>query len=347
MAEIGDIICKKYKVLEVLGQGGMSLVYLTEDLKLQKRWAVKEIRGTQEAWFLHSAIAEITVMKKLDHPALPRIVDVIEAGNSIYVIMDYVEGESLSSLLNRREKITHEQILKWTKELCEVLCYLHEQNPPIIYRDIKPANVIISGSGSVKLIDFGCAREYKEESNEDTMNLGTRGYAAPEQFGGGGQTDERTDIFSLGMMLYQLLTGEKPWEWNGYLGKNKWGKGKLTGAWEYIIKKCTFKNPNLRYQSCMELRKELNNYEKLNKKYQKKKKWKERWRHCLKSTMMVFVLSMLTFTVLQNIEEILVFWEDGEMLREIIEKAEKIKLFSALKSMLDSFFQEIRQFLNL
>ncbi|MBR3770571.1 MAG: serine/threonine protein kinase [Lachnospiraceae bacterium] len=335
MAKIGDIICKKYKVLEVLGQGGVSHVYLVEDLKLQKNWAVKEITGLQEQWFVQSVMTEINVMKKLDHPALPRIVDVIENGDSIYVIMDYIEGENLNSLLNKNEKISQERMLKWAKELCDVLCYLHEQKPPIIYRDMKPANIIISHSGDVKLIDLGCAREYKEEGEEDTINLGTRGYAAPEQFGGKGQTDVRTDIYSLGVTLYQVLTGERPWGVSEYFKRNR--QGKLTAGWEYIIKKCIWKNPNLRYQSCAELKKDLNNYEKLNKKYQKKKRWKERLKHCLKSILMLCFLSIIIFTLMENLE----------MLSEIIEKAEKEKIFSALKTILDSLFQKIREFLNL
>ena len=346
MAKTGEIICKKYQVLDILGQGGLSQVYLVEDLKLRKKWAVKEMKKWQEEWFLHSAMAEINVMKKLDHPALPRIVDVVEEENDIYVIMDYIEGENLNALLNRNEKLSHEEILRWAKELCEVLCYLHEQQPPIIYRDIKPANIIISHSGSVKLIDFGCAREYKKQCTQDTVNLGTKGYAAPEQFGGQGQTDERTDIYSLGIMLYQLLTGERPWEVGEYFGKNRWKKSKLNGVWEYIIRKCIWKNPNLRYQNCAELKRDLNNYEKLNKKYQRKMRWREWGKHGLKFGMIVLLLGMGIFIVIQDSGITVMLREVEEDFWDIIEKAEKTKIFSALKSILDFLFQEIRQFFD-
>ena len=103
-------------------------------------------------------------------------------------------------------------MIKWAKQLCDVLGYLHSQNPPIIYRDMKPANIMLKPDGNVVLIDFGTAREYKENNIEDTTCLGTMGYAAPEQFGGMGQTDARTDIYCLGATMYHLVTGMNPCE---------------------------------------------------------------------------------------------------------------------------------------
>ena len=124
------------------------------------------------------------MMKKLDYPSLPRIVDIIEKENVIYVVMDYIEGETLSSVLSKEGAQPQEVVIEWAKELCRVLDYLHTQNPPIIYRDMKPANIMLQPNGNIKLIDFGIAREYKEQNLADTVSLGTKGYAAPEQFGG-------------------------------------------------------------------------------------------------------------------------------------------------------------------
>lgn len=351
MAEIGDVIREKYEVLDLLGRGGMSSVYLVMDLKLQKKWAVKEITKLHhdkvEQLYADSVMAEIKVMKKLDHPALPRIVDVVEEKNDIYVVMDYIEGSNLAGLLQKEGTIQQEKVLKWAKELCSVFAYLHGQKPPIIYRDMKPSNIIITRNGDVKLIDFGSAREYKEQNEEDTHCLGTRGYAAPEQFGGKGQSDVRTDIYSLGITLYQLLTGERPWENYGELLLDGRRKCKLTDGWEYIIRKCIWRNPNLRYQSCQELVRDLNNYEKLDKKYRRKKQWKERLIRVTKKVAVV-LLAVIAFLVIKNHVEIeLPELEEWESCYEIIKKAEKLEFFSAFKNRLDSFLQKIYQFLNL
>ena len=216
MAERGTIIEGKYEVLKLIGKGGMSKVYLAMDKNLNKQWAIKEIErkayDKKNEVVVASAMAEANMMKKLDYPSLPRIVDIIEKENVIYVVMDYIEGETLSSVLSKEGAQPQEVVIEWAKELCRVLDYLHTQNPPIIYRDMKPANIMLQPNGNIKLIDFGIAREYKEQNLADTVSLGTKGYAAPEQFGGKGQTDARTDVYCLGVTLYHLLTGQNPCE---------------------------------------------------------------------------------------------------------------------------------------
>ena len=213
MAERGTIIEGKYEVLKLIGKGGMSKVYLAMDKNLNKQWAIKEIErkayDKNNEVVVASAMAEANMMKKLDYPSLPRIVDIIEKENVIYVVMDYIEGETLSSVLSKEGAQPQEVVIEWAKELCRVLDYLHTQNPPIIYRDMKPANIMLQPNGNIKLIDFGIAREYKEQNLADTVSLGTKGYAAPEQFGGKGQTDARTDVYCLGVTLYHLLTGQE------------------------------------------------------------------------------------------------------------------------------------------
>ena len=216
MAKIGAIIDGKYEILKQIGMGGMSTVYLAMDQHLNKQWAVKEIRlradDRESRVIIQSLIAEANLMKKLDHPALPRIVDIIDSRDTIYVIMDYIEGEPLSRILEREGPQPEEDVLEWARQLCDVLSYLHTRKPPVIYRDMKPGNIMIRPDGNIRLIDFGIAREYKEGKTSDTVALGTKGYAAPEQFGGQGQTDARTDIYSLGVTLYQALTGQTPSE---------------------------------------------------------------------------------------------------------------------------------------
>ena len=166
MAEIGNVIDGKYEVLREIGRGGMSIVYLAMDTRLNKQWAIKEIwkkgNGKKDEIVVNSLLAEANLMKRLDHPALPRIVDIIDNGETIYVIMDYIEGESLDKILNEYGSQPEELVIGWAKQLCDALSYLHSQKPPIIYRDMKPANIMLKPEGNIKIIDFGIAREYKD-----------------------------------------------------------------------------------------------------------------------------------------------------------------------------------------
>jgi len=278
VANIGEIIQGKYEILKLIGKGGMSRVYLAMDLNLNKQWAVKEIE--KRAWdrnnqvMVQSAMAEANMIKKLDHPALPRIVDIIDKEDVIYVVMDYIEGEPLSNVLVKHGAQPQERVIEWAKQLCKVLDYLHTCNPPIIYRDMKPANVMLQSNGNVKLIDFGIAREYKEQSLADTVSLGTKGYAAPEQFGGRGQTDARTDVYSLGVTLYHLLTGKNPCEPPYEIYPIRYWNAELSGGLESIVQKCIQLNPEDRYQSCAEVLYALNHYNEMDDSYRRKQKSK-------------------------------------------------------------------------
>jgi serine/threonine-protein kinase len=284
LAAIGSVIEGKYEILKLIGQGGMSKVYLAMDKRLNKQWAVKEIekrgRDQHNDIIIQSAIAEANLIKKLDHPALPRIVDIIDNGYCFYVIMDYIEGEPLSKIVDEYGAQPQDLVIDWAKQLCDVLDYLHTRTPSVIYRDMKPANVMLKPDGNVKLIDFGIAREYKEENTEDTVSLGTKGYAAPEQFGGKGQTDPRTDVYCLGVTLHQLVTGQNPSEPPYKLYPIRHWNPKLSGGLEKIIQKCTQLNPDDRYQSCAELLYALNHYEEADDTYRAKQKAKLR-KFCL------------------------------------------------------------------
>jgi serine/threonine protein kinase len=264
----------------MIGQGGMSKVYLAMDKRLNKQWAVKEVmkfaRDRNNAVIIQSAIAEANLMKKLDHPSLPRIVDILENKEQIYVIMDYVEGESLDKILDEYGAQPQELVIEWAKQLCDVLDYLHNCNPPIIYRDMKPANVVLHPSGNIRLLDFGIAREYKHQNISDTVSLGTKGYAAPEQFGGKGQTDPRTDIYCLGVTLYHLLTGHNPTEPPYELYPIRHWNPSLSGGLERIIQKCTQPNPDDRYQTCTELLYALEHHEEYDDAYRGRQKKKLR-----------------------------------------------------------------------
>ena len=186
MTKEGTVLDGKYEILAEVGRGGMSIVYLARDKRLNKQWAVKEIKndGKKSAKTLLKGLErEANILKNVDHPVLPRIVDIINQDGTIYVVMDYIEGDTIQDRLKKEGAQPQELVVEWGLQLASALNYLHNMNPPVIYRDMKPSNVMIKPEGGVKLIDFGTAKEYEIENNADTTALGTRGYAAPEQFG--------------------------------------------------------------------------------------------------------------------------------------------------------------------
>ena len=275
MAEIGSVIDGKYEILREIGHGGMSVVYLAMDTHLNKQWAVKEIKkkgsGKNDEIIVNSLLAEANLMKRLDHAALPRIVDIIDNGVTIYVVMDYIEGESLDKILNEYGAQPEELVIGWAMQLCDALAYLHAQKPPIIYRDMKPANIMLKPEGNIKIIDFGIAREYKEQSLADTTVLGTKGYAPPEQYSG--QTDARSDIFALGMTMHHLLTGIDPRSGEAYAPVRMWNP-ELSEGIELIIDKCVEPAPENRYQNCSDLLYDLEYPDLITRGYKKRQKRK-------------------------------------------------------------------------
>ena len=264
MLENGTVIDGKYEILSKVGQGGMSVVYLAINRKAMKQWAIKEVRrdGVKDFEVVkQSLVAETDMLKKLSHPNLPDIVDIIENDDSFFIVMDYIEGKPLSKRIEESGAQPEEYVIEWAKQLCDVLDYLHTREPAIIYRDMKPSNVMLKPDGSVCLIDFGTAREYKGTNIQDTTCLGTIGYAAPEQFGGRGETDARTDIYCLGATLYHLITGHSPAEPPYEMHPIRYWDDTLSPGLEAIILKCIQKDPNDRYQSCAELKYALENIE--------------------------------------------------------------------------------------
>lgn len=277
MARIGTVLGGKYEILKRIGQGGMSVVYLAMDVKLNKQWAVKEIRqdNNQDTETLLKGLQmEANVLKIVDHPVLPRIVDVIHFDGTVFVIMDYIEGRTMKDVLKLEGAQPQGKVIEWAKDLCSALDYLHSLNPPIIYRDMKPSNIMLKPDGRIKLIDFGTAKEFDASSLADTTALGTKGYAAPEQFGdakgrGIHKTDARTDIYSLGATLYHILTGKDPSEPPYMMMPIRSLNPTLSGGLEKIIQKCTMPNPEERYSNCVELLYDLEHYEKLDDAFKK------------------------------------------------------------------------------
>lgn len=291
MLEIGSLVDGKYKILSEIGHGGMSVVYMAINEKANKTWAVKEVRKDGKMDFntvRQGLMAEIETLKKLKHPNLPSIVDVIEDEDSFIIVMDYIEGRSLDKIIEENGAQPESFVVEWAKQLCDVFGYLHSRTPAIIYRDMKPANVMLKPDGNIMVIDFGTAKNYEIDLGE-TTGIGTIGYAAPEQYIGSGlgRTDARTDIYCLGITLYHLLTNVDPCK-NLISDKSiRAVNPALSHGLDAIIKKCTEHQPDDRYQTCAELMYDLENYEILEPLYKKKQKRK------LGSFLITILLSIL------------------------------------------------------
>jgi tRNA A-37 threonylcarbamoyl transferase component Bud32 len=218
MLKPGDLLQNRYRIVQAVGGGGMGQVYLTHDTRLgDKPCAVKELVPDPHATPQEQEQAaaqfrrEAAILAHLNHPNLPNVYDYFAEGGRFYLTMDYVEGETLTDQLARSpDGLPQGQVLEWAIQLCDVLAYLHGQTPPVIFRDMKPDNVMVTPEGDIKLIDFGVARMFDPSKRTDTLKMGTAGYAPPEQFAGQGQTTPRSDIYALGVTLHELLTGDDP-----------------------------------------------------------------------------------------------------------------------------------------
>ncbi|WP_151755622.1 protein kinase domain-containing protein [Dictyobacter vulcani] len=208
----GTFLHKRYQIQKVIGKGGMGAVYLAKDLKKQgELFAIKEISlslilPAEQQQTIHNFKVEAKMLWSLNHPNLPTVHGVFTQNERYFLVMDYIDGSTLEELLERNGgPFPERRVLDWARQLCDVLAYLHSHSPPIIFRDMKPGNIMLTRNGQIKLIDFGIARFFRSSHAQDTQVLGTPGYAPPEQYGKA-QTDERSDIYALGMTIFHLLT---------------------------------------------------------------------------------------------------------------------------------------------
>lgn len=243
-----QILAGRYRVIRVLGNGGMGNVYLTEDLLGGERVAVKEQHGgTLEC---DGLLREAAVMGRLRHRGLPRLRRAFRDRGSVYLVMDFVDGKSLRTLLAEEGHLPEEQALSIARELAEILMYLHGLKPPVYYLDLKPSNILIDGNGAVRLIDFGAAEASRTGKAFHTL---TRGYAAPEQYLAGGRIDERTDLYALGVTLHFLLTGKNPNEPPFEFEEIQKLNPKITKEASAVVRKLLEPSPEDRFQSAREL----------------------------------------------------------------------------------------------
>ena len=258
--KIGAVLQGRYRIVGFLGRGGMGAVYQCEDLRLSgKRWAVKEMLvfdpASQEQ-IEESFKREAQMLSRLRHRNLPMIVDYFIEESKQYLVMECIEGENMAQVIQREGQSTELQAMRWALELSQVLDYLHRQEKPVIFRDLKPDNIIITEDRHIKLVDFGLARQFDPGKRRDTQASGSVGYAPPEQWEDAAQTDERSDVYSLGATLFYVLTGRPPSPVYGSQRLRPFRPNLDTGC-EAIVLKCLQPDPSQRYANSGELIRDL------------------------------------------------------------------------------------------
>lgn len=250
---------ENYRLIKQIGRGGTSKVYLGADRFQGEKYAIK-VYEDREDFF--RARRELSLIQELDFPAIPKVYKTVCEKDVRYIVMEYVPGETLKDIIREEKRLCEKQVIRWGMELCDVLSYLHGRSPSVIYRDLKPGNIIISPLSHIKLIDFGAAircrrRIADEKTGESVEPLGTLGYAAPEQFGRGTNIDTRADIFAFGVTLYQMLTGVNPCRMPYRFEPLRKYNKKISREMEEIVNRCVQRERGKRYRFCEEIKSDL------------------------------------------------------------------------------------------
>ncbi len=272
----GTLLYNRYKVIELVGQGGMGAVYRADDTRLKGRLcAIKEVVPDQDNDLFEQAseqfYREASTLASLDHPNLPKVSDYFTTHGHEYLVMDFVPGRDLHDLVQearRQERfLSEEVVLGWTMQLLDALEYLHSQDPPVLHRDIKPSNIKLTPRGAIKLVDFGLVKLLLADDSRTVTVVQGRGtiqYTPLEQYGGdAGYTDVRSDIYAFGATLYHLLTGQPPADAKqrflrpGSLTPPRSLNPAISVATEQAIMRCMAMHPNDRPASVSEVRKIL------------------------------------------------------------------------------------------
>ena len=257
------VLNNRYAIIQKVGEGGMSAVYQAADTRLPGQLrAVKEmsesmITDSQERLQAVQAFhQEATLLAGFNHITLPRVFDWFAEGGRQYLVMEYIHGQTLETALAQRgHPFTEGEIRPWVEQLCDALSFLHSQSPPVIFRDLKPANIMLLPNGKVKLIDFGIVRFFKPGKKKDTQAFGTEGYAAPEARSG--QTDSRSDLYSLCVVIYELLTSHDPTSTPWHFPDIRAVKPAVSPEWERILKRGLEHERGKRWQDLATFKNEL------------------------------------------------------------------------------------------
>lgn len=249
---------ERYKLLREIGKGATCRVFLATDQRDGRKYAVKryDSRGGFE-----EARRKFQMVRELRHPGIPALEKIAAEGAGGFIVMEYVPGTTLKQRIYREGKISEEQAVRWGLELCDILSYIHRQDPVVIYRDLKPGNIMITPLSHVKLIDFGAAVFSRKQEVRAAVPVGTKGYAAPEQFVRDGLIDTRTDLYGLGAVLFHMLTGRHPAKTEGSLADAVAGVRGISKGVKKILSRCVSLNRNERYCFSEEIKRDLANPE--------------------------------------------------------------------------------------
>ncbi|MDQ7826353.1 MAG: serine/threonine-protein kinase [Candidatus Eremiobacteraeota bacterium] len=264
--QVGDTLNNLYKVEKIIGIGAYGKVYLAEDLSSpEKKVAIKEIMECElspdeRKDAVELFWREVQILKGLHHEGLPMVYDALSLPDATsgdechYLIMEYIDGETLEAIQKRKNKpFICREVTDWALQLAEILEYLHSRKPdPLIFRDLKPSNIMLDKTGRIRLIDFGIARFFAPGKLKDTYAMGTPGYSPPEQYGSG-QSDSRSDVYSYGVTLYRLLCDKDPLQFTFKLPPLGALAPEAPPWLEYIVMKCVAVNPGDRFQTFAEI----------------------------------------------------------------------------------------------
>ena len=264
MARIEDTIGGRYKILEEIGRGGMSIVYLAMDIELKSNWVLKEIHRSKNESKYEKALREACLMSEFKCRGIPIIVNILEYEDNqlAYIVMEYIPGKSLQDILIDRETPFPEDfVIHAGIQVCDILNYLHTKNPPVIHRDIKPANIIyVESDKSFWLLDFGEAKVLTDKNVRDEKATGTPEFMAPEsiseKLGGRQMSNELSDIFSLGASMFYMVTGQissKSTTSNQYYSILD-VDNKISPTLSRIVSKSMAVIPDARYNDVMDLK---------------------------------------------------------------------------------------------
>ena len=237
-----------YKIIKPLGSGGNCNAFLGKEISSGKLVTIKK-RKTEDSNFFNESV----ILEELDHKSVPSLYK----RSSEELILEYIPGKSLEKILIRKGLFTEKEALHIAYELAGIMRYLHGRRKPVIYRDLKPSNIVMKPDGHICLIDFGAARFYEAGEASDTLNLGTLGFAAPEQYGNLGQTDPRTDIYCFGMTILQLVSGVDTKDTDEVASFKKNGIKGISDEFIAVVDKCTRADREDRFRSFREIQEEL------------------------------------------------------------------------------------------
>ena len=266
----GTVLRERYRIKKKIGEGGYGCIYLADDLLKKREYAVKEmldcsIEGIKNDETLEQFRFEAEILVDLAHPQLPKVEDYFEHEGKYYFVMEYIAGNNLCEIVEKNiSYLSQDQVVEWAYQLCEILDYLHSHEPPVIFRDLKPENVMLTEKGKIMLIDFGISKVLEDSTKTTAAAQSvTPHFAPPEQYGIEG-TDTLSDIYSLGATLYYLITKSVPKDSiTRFTSKNKELtlpselNSAVTSGFESVILKAMALDKGNRYQSIKEMKKDL------------------------------------------------------------------------------------------